>query len=386
MNATQKQQYIPEWAEEAEKDPHTPNWVDYIPHQLWELEKVFFPIPTGKKGYNYPHHVDSYRYKADSKILNAYFEAGCKNYGIVCAGDLIVIDIDEISYVEDIAQYLPETIYQITGSRSGIHLFYLCKGVNERKTLFDRVLNERMHIGEIKADSNGYVVGPKSKHPSGNRYGPLKGDQIAEINKDDLMAAISDYLIDTVTQDNWNNDQYEKMRDAEVHELYDITADDVAPWLESNNRIAHPIHGSSTYRETGGSVGNFMKNEDGKTFVCWRCQIGAGDGCVLSGTHMLAMERAHERGVLGGGEYSCEWIRKNWKKDPRLHYYAWEKAIDDGLIKTYKIPTKVIEGYCIENDMIELGEKPSREQYYDVVNLLEWIITSKKGDIPELYV
>lgn len=373
-----KETYHPEWADRVKYIDHKPNWIDYIPHPLWELGQVFFPIPTEKKGYNYPHHVDDYRYKADSEILNAYFEAGCQNYGIACAGDLIVIDIDEIGYVKEIVEHLPETIYQITGSRSGIHLFYFCKGLTSRKTLYDTILNERLHIGEIKADNNGYVVGPKSKHPSGNRYGPLQGDTIETISKNDLMAAISDFLVDNIShnEDRWSN-EYEEIRDVEIHELYEITGDDVAPWLEAENNIAHPIHGS-----THGH--NFMKNTDG-TFVCWRCQIGSNVGCVLNGVHMLAMEKAHEKGELKGGDYTCEWIRRNWDTDPRLHYYAWEKAIEDGLIKTYRIPPKVIKGYCMHNNLLKPGEKITREQYYDVLNILEWKVTTEIKDYPEPY-
>lgn len=50
--------YTPEWAERAKYIDHKPEWVDAVPHELWDLGEVFFPIPRGKKGYNYPHHVE----------------------------------------------------------------------------------------------------------------------------------------------------------------------------------------------------------------------------------------------------------------------------------------------------------------------------------------
>lgn len=98
---------------------------------------------------------------------------------------------------------------------------------------------------------------------------------------------------------------------------------------------------------------------------------------------MLAMEKADERNELGGGDYCCEWIRQNWNNNPRLHYYAWEKAIEDGLIKTYRIPPKVVKGYCMEHNILDPGEDMTKEQYFEVLNILEWKITSERKDYPE---
>lgn len=388
----QKEKYTPDWTLDIENNSFKPNWIDKIPHELWKLGEVFFPIPRRQKGWSYPHHMDEFRYSADSEELNAYLEAGW-GYGIACANDLIVVDIDDLEFIDTITKHLPSTIYQVTGSRSGIHFFYYCPGLNTRQTLYRQVSvrdhayaeghnifsDEITHIGEVKADSNGYVVGPESVHPSGNIYGPLKGDEIAEIEKDDLMAVISNFIkTETRNRDKWYEYENIDLDKVEIHKLYSITADEVAPWLTPEQHIAHPIHGSTHGK-------NFMKNADGDTFVCWRCQVGSSQACILNGTHMLAMEKAQELGELKGGDHCCEWIRNNWHVDSRLHYYAWKKALENGLINSYTIPLRVLKGYCIHNGIIEDGEKLSNEEYYETQNLLKWIIATELEDIPLNY-
>lgn len=367
----------PDWAHRARHIDHKPEWQDEIPHELYGLGKVFFPIPPRQKGWPYPHHMDEYRYEPDSEILNAYFDSGW-GYGVACDGDLIVLDIDDKSFIDEIIEYLPETVYQWTGSGEGIHLFYICEGITRRHTLKDVIWacpdcrettyydggkdicevcgwdRPQPHIGELKADPNGYVVGPGSVHPSGNIYGPLKGDSIATVTEEELNRAIRPYYN---TKDRKKNSteqtkDYSHYGNKSSSQFYSLTADDVMPWLGYGERISHPVHGSDT-----GS--NFMKNDQGKTFVCWRCTCGFGNGCVISAQHLLAMiERPNEY-----GSHACEEVRGKWRNDSTLHCDAWKQAVKQSLVHLRDIPYTVLKGFMVETGAIDEEDNlPDRHQ------------------------
>lgn len=363
----EEDKYYPDWAHKADHVAHKPSWIDFIPHELWELGEVFFPIPNGQKAWPYPHHSDDARYAADDEILNAYLESNA-NYGIACAGNLAVIDIDEVMYADEIVEDLPSTLWQRTGSGRGIHLFYMVSGMNTREILEiewmetdDEHSNDYMHIGEIKCDPHGYVVGPGSKHPSGNYYGPLKGDKIAQIGEDELHEALDDFI-----HEKKQHTKYVKFEKHGVSEdgeskytFYNLTADDVISWLKDGKRVPHPAHGSST-----GS--NFMKKPDDDLFMCWRHNYGATQGCALNPQHLLA--------ILNTG-IECDTVRMNWDKDPVLHYKGWLEAIDRGLVGRKEIPYTVARGYAIDKGYLERDEGLEGNMYWDTVNALRCKVT-----------
>lgn len=342
------------WQERARHLDHKPNPAGVIPEQLHGLGKVFFPIPSLQKGWSYPHGSEDYRHSADSETLNAYLESSW-GYGIACAGDLVVIDIDEMDYINEVTEYLPETIHQVTGSRQGVHFFYLVEGLNRRLILNDG----EDHVGEIKCDPHGYVVGPGSRHPSGNRYGPLKGDSIAKVPIQEILYCLNSLLTDS-SDNNYveGKDQYSKSGNIspdQMSDLYTVSAHQATPGLSEGKRIAHPIHGSST-----GS--NFMMNDGGQTYTCWRCQHGSSDGCVLAPVQYLAVE------YLGNvSDNVCEHVKRSWRSDDRLHFYAWYQAVEDGILNPDDIPSRVLTGYGVDRGIIEAGEDLTLEDY----NLLE---------------
>lgn len=383
----------PRWAHRSDKLDYKPDWQDHIPRPLHELGEVFFPIPSGRKGWNYPHGSDDYRYSATDEVLNAYFESGW-SYGIACAGDLAVVDIDEMDYVDEIVDLLPETVWQMSGSREGYHLFYMVPGLDSRKNLYvwqcsdcnheftewdgeyDEENNEdnrscpacglhydkahgKKHLGEVKCDPHGYVVGPGSLHPSGNHYGPLHGEEITTVEKDELMDVIGKYHItdEKVAKSLKKGDvDYDSSTD-EVHEFYRLDASDVLPWLGADEKIAHPVHGSSTGN-------NFQMNEGRETFVCWRCQIGVADGAVLSAQHFLAEEGLAEMGSTG--DLLCEHVRKRWQDDTRLHFYAWLRAYRLGLVSIEPLPYAVLHGYGRHKELVDADEKIEGKLYFDI--------------------
>lgn len=386
----------PRWANRANHLDHKPSWISGIPDGLWGLGEVFFPIPPLRKGWNYPHHMNSHRYGPDSEILNAYLEQGW-GYGIACAGNLAVIDIDDESVVDDVVSELPETAWQMSGSRGGYHLFYEVPGLNTRINLHEKFIEMEknkddvwVHVGEVKCDPHGYVVGPGSTHPSGNEYGPLRGGEIATITKWELEKAVENYIKPdedpqerhiwrvnssppttheyypvegeengeeiTILSNNITRYSENGEVESEAHDFYSISASDVLPWLERGKRISHPVHGSTT-------GGNFMMNDDGETFTCWRCSYGQGSGCGLNGTQFLAVEAT---------SMDCEDVRRYWNSDPVVHYEAWLEAINRGLISARDIPYRALQGYAVDQGVIERGEKLAGGLYHEVLQVLRW--------------
>lgn len=372
MNKSKKRKE-PDWSRRAEYMSHKPDWVDKIPRRLWELGKVFFPIPPKMKGWNYAHHMDENRYEADSEMLNAYFEQGW-GYGIACAGDLAVIDVDHDGFLNDVTENLPQTVWQMSGSREGYHLFYRAEGLDTRVNL-SVVIDARDHVathgldeeypierlvGEIKCDPHGYVVGPGSLHPSGNIYGPLKGKEIKQIDPFYILDAVyffdsSNYseVKDKIQRDrrglkeskNYGRSKRDYEDRKSSHEFYKLDADDVLPWLEPNKRISHPVHGSST-------DSNFMKNDDRETFTCWRCNFGAGPGCGINAQQLLTLF------AIGNnfGKYACEYVRGGWRTDSTLHYHAWKEAVKENLVPIDDPPYTVIKGFLVNKGVIDEDE------------------------------
>lgn len=388
----QKQKHKPEWAEEAESDPHRPNWQDKIPDTLGQLGEVFFPIPRRRKGWNYPHHLQEYRYDYRSEILNAYLEAGA-GYGISCAGDLAVLDIDEKEFIEDIVPYLPDTAYQWTGSGEGVHLFFECEGLDNRVILYNPEPHECDkdehkcwietggecfreedwgHLGEIKCDPHGYVIGPGSIHPSGREYGPLQGDEIATISASDFLYTVNNFIKpDDADEPPGYEDYGEKVMDeapdrangGETHPFYELNADDVVPWLEPGRRVAHPVHGSS-------SNSNFIKNEDRETFTCWRHQYGGGDGCGLNPQQLLAVMRTG---------LDCDNVRRRWSREKILHWEAWREAVSQGLMNYTNPPFSAIVGYARKTGFAEDADEINHEMYWDLRNAIKYVIEDEKA-------
>lgn len=388
-------QQQPDWVRRSENIEWRPEWVDKIPHLLHDLGDVFFPIPRGRKAHSWTFHMAEYRYLPDSEILNAYLESGW-GYGIVCANNLVVVDVDETEFIEQVTDKLPPTAWQMTGSREGVHLFYECPGLNTRQILHHKSEEhdcdadghscgykdgecvkeyEWEHLGEVKADPHGFVVGPGSVHPSGNIYGPLRGDKITHIEKKDLLDVLAEYekpsySSNTTEEIDWTTVEF---NNEDRYDFYLITADDVFPWLEPNNRIAHPVHGSSTYEETDGRTGNFMKNDDGQTFICWRHTWGSGNGCGLNGSQMLAQIQAVEEGLT---QYEdCEVLRNHWRNDSRLHWLGWKRAVEQDIIEMGSIPYDVMLGYGRVRGIIEDADELEGETYWDVYNALQYEMT-----------
>lgn len=231
-----------------------------VPSPLDELGQVYVPIPPREKGARRPR-TDEHLFAPDDPVLAAYLDAG-HNYGVACKGDLAVLDADDPDALADAIEKLPETAWQVSGSGEGEHYFLQVPGLESDLPLNDPETGE--NVGHIKGAPASYVVGSGSTHPSGNRYGPLRGDTIATVDEGDLREALDDYLQHT-TSDKPSAELVDTVRRRQQTgdtplDVYDVLSRSSCP---RETRVAHPFHGSDT-------GANFMVDEGGETRRCWR--------------------------------------------------------------------------------------------------------------------
>lgn len=155
--------------------------------RLHALGTVFFPMDPGTKVPTMARTEETLR-APDDPILEAYLDAG-HSYGIACQGDLAVVDADEPDRLRTLLDALPATLWQRSGSRTSEHYFLWVPGLTNDIPIDDPETGE--NLGHVKGAPQSYVIGPGSRHPSGNRYGPLQGDEVATLSELDLRAALT---------------------------------------------------------------------------------------------------------------------------------------------------------------------------------------------------
>ena len=256
--------------------------VKEVPAPLDTLGAVFVPIDPGARGARCPRTEDNL-FAPDDDILEAYLEAG-HNYGVACRDDLAVFDADEPDALADLVESLPETTWQISGNRSSEHYFLRVPGLEEDIPLVDPETGD--NLGHIKAAPQSYVVGPGSRHPSGNRYGPLRGEQIATIDEANLRELVAPYRPDRTERRDEGSEARERRR-AATRDDTPLDVRDVLTGYSEGVWTEHPFHGS----ETGA---NFMVDGDGETFRCWR------HDCTGNALHLVGVEQ----GVIDCGEWA----------------------------------------------------------------------------------
>jgi hypothetical protein len=245
-----------------------------VPAPLDELGQVFVPIPPGQKGTHRPRTPENL-YAPDDPVLEAYLEAG-HNYGVACRNDLAVVDADRPDELRGLIEALPDTASQVSGSRSSEHHFIVAPGLDEDLPLVDPGTDQE--LGHIKAAEQSYVVGPGSRHPTGNRYGPLVGETIATVNEADLREYLEPYRPDGADRDHDDAtiDRAARSGGTDGHDLdvYDILSRGSYP---AESRCEHPFHGSDT-------AANFMVDEGGDTWRCWR------HDCTGNALHLIGID------------------------------------------------------------------------------------------------
>jgi len=215
------------------------------------------------------------------------------NYGVMCGvGNIVVLDVDDPALL-DIIGTLPDTFTVRTGG-GGLHFYLRCPGQEKI------VLDNGVHLGELQAAGQ-QVVGPGSRHPSGNFYAVEKDLPIASISKEELQQ-----ILQPAMKPNWKK-------------IASGTADSDIPIAEvampvdpvKNNGVeiqgAHPVHGSETGR-------NFSINLTKNCWHCFRHNTGGGPlewlaieaglircedakpGCLSNGLFKKALGIARDRG------------------------------------------------------------------------------------------
>ena len=260
--------------------PESAGPVSSIPAPLDDLGQVIVPIDPGEKGTRRPR-TDDHLFTPDDPVIEAYLEAG-HNYGVACQGDLAVLDADEPEALAELIDALPETAAQVSGSRSSKHYFLQVPGLDEDIPLDDPETGE--NLGHIKAASQSYVVGPGSRHPSGNRYGPLRGDRIATVDEADLREFIDPYRPDVDGAAATTSPTPRAGGTSRGDTPIDIG--DVLTGYTEGVRTEHPFHGSDT-------GANFLIDEGGETWRCWR------HNCTGNALHLAGMEQ----GIIECGEW-----------------------------------------------------------------------------------
>jgi len=243
------------------------------------------------------------------------------NYGVMCGvGNIVVLDVDDPALL-DIIGTLPDTFTVRTGG-GGLHFYLRCPGQEKI------VLDNGVHLGELQAAGQ-QVVGPGSRHPSGNFYAVEKDLPIASISKEELQQ-----ILQPAMKPNWKK-------------IASGTADSDIPIAEvampvdpvKNNGVeiqgAHPVHGSETGR-------NFSINLTKNCWHCFRHNTGGGPlewlaveaglircqdakpGCLSNGLFKKALGIARDRGFDVPDN-----PQKDAGSDPAIKSVAQETFTDD---------------------------------------------------------
>jgi len=245
-----------------------------IPDPLPDLGVAFVKLPGGEKGADTNRDPEHLHTATDSE-LQSHLAAG-GNYGVVCRGELVVVDIDDPAVLPDLTESLPDTVQQVSGSGSGEHHFYHVPGLDSGTSLTDP--ESGANAGHVKATEQDYVVGPGSEHPSGGTYGPLTGEQIATVDREAFLDALEPYRTDTTDADTTDTRETDtaRFRRTPTHgepEIDDILSPAQYP---TEQRCPHPFHDSSTGK-------NFKVHEGREVAYCYRHE------CALRGLHLWAI-------------------------------------------------------------------------------------------------
>ncbi len=241
-----------------------------IPKELQKEDFRFVILqPQSKKPFEKNWTKENF-YKYDDEKLLSYLKMDY-NYGVMGGfGKLIILDVDELSIIEELEKIIPETFTVETGSGKR-HYYFLSE--QEEKVIFTK---GDTHYGELQA-KGAQCVGPSSIHPATRKpYEVLKNGPIASLEDKDLMRLIELYKDNDeemkVEAPNWN--LYSQVN---FHNSMQVTS------LVNMNKMKktgheyvgeHPIHGSTTGM-------NFWISPQKNLWHCFRCNSG-GDALALA--------------------------------------------------------------------------------------------------------
>ena len=232
-----------------------------LPEVLQNRAFKFVLITKGKKRPCEKNWPDTNNYHYDDPKLLRHLKSG-GNYGVLCGpGGLVVVDVDNPQWIENIRAALPETCTVKTGG-GGYHFYLIVKGYGGKTILYDPETGD--HIGEVqsgkmtKGEQRTQVVGPGSLHPTGNTYQVVNATTIAQIT----AQALKDSLLSCgVVFERTKNDRIPREiltqsittrhaeHDAGVDTLRIEDVVDLSGFKELKPGVyqgPHPVHGSET--------------------------------------------------------------------------------------------------------------------------------------------
>jgi hypothetical protein len=256
--------------------------------------KVSAPTPgkskTGKnaieKGFqNHP-------YEADDPSLRKHLSNG-GNYGVLAGEGLVIVETDTKEATLAMEKNV-ETFTVQSGGGGWRRHFYIISNAAENGVLID--LKTRGNIGNIQVERK-FVVGPASRHYTGNIYKTVKDLPIAYVSKQKLERIFHKQLL-------WTGQrrvEHEQEAEQEAAEGALIPLKDLINLSELQCRGeeyqgSHPIHGSTTGQ-------NFCVNIRKNVWHCFRCNSGGGGLMWLAVKHEILQCHEAQKGALRGQKF-----------------------------------------------------------------------------------
>jgi hypothetical protein len=202
----------------------------------------------------------------DPRLLRWFYSGN--NYGVLCTGNNIIIDMDTKELVDFCIDNLPHTYMTQSGSLIGGHAYFIVDNPINTLTLYQGDKS----IGHVKAHRS-MCVGTGSIHEkTGNVYKTVHNTPVARISTNDLVDVIKPYLPEKPADIKPRKKLTVRKDDKWFR---NITLADVGGYPINPHSIGrevygeHPVHGSTTGR-------NFWVNIFDDTWYCHRCESGGG--------------------------------------------------------------------------------------------------------------
>lgn len=245
-----------------------------------------------EKGWN-----GTQNYSHDSERLARHIAAE-NNYGVMVSGGLCVLDCDNVLALYGdpfFTDVLMQTFFVKTGRKgaSGAHFYFFCPELPAEKYILVR--EDGTDVGDIRgSESKFYVVGPGSRHPTGNLYTVNNDVEPLTVPLADVEAFIARYQAKpkAVSIPHFTS------AGTSIADKLDLRVSDLLMPEEPRTREhqiegIHPVHGSST-----GS--NLIIDPQANTWYCRRHSSGGGPLEALAVTEGIIECEESRSGCLQG--------------------------------------------------------------------------------------
>ena len=201
-----------------------------IPIQLRDVHFRFLKVrPQAKEAVEHGwQKVKNYSW-SHPEIVHWIRTAG--NYGITCpSGFCCFIDADYPEIQESVESHLPQTFRYSTGKPGHFQYAYFV----ENGPLGCVPLVSGAYI----KGKGGYVIGPGSVHPSGVIYGSseIRDVPIAVVKKEDLMRAVSPFLLKNTPSANSKETVFERTSHVTGEMIRKVASDLLPEWTKADHK------------------------------------------------------------------------------------------------------------------------------------------------------